>query len=421
MSLRAITSPPAGTAPSTLADRFWSLAPSGRRRDEEAVEAVDALLRILERLRGGDSPYSLAALLQEQAARGDHAYSSPEQIATTAVTERSLVFSVGVLLFERLCHRHPFGADKKPLELVRVRRAELGSSVNYLPRLPPALRAILTRALSPLPEERFETVADFAAALAMFSAHEPRQPRLPGAPPVQAAPGLTAVSGSLRARPVSEWERLSTDAESDELSAPDLREQLRAEAGTPRRFPRASKAPEPAAPAPLELEHTAPTLRRGVPKGLWLALGGAAVATAFAAGLYVARPAEAPAVAPAPPPPVAEPAPAPAPEPEPAPAVFSPDDIAEATAAAIAGCFPAGTPAPGPFGLSLYYPRHDTVVHKIYFAENSVLTAAQKACVQRSAASIAAAAPPGAPTTVELNMAARSGTVVGHVARVLEQ
>jgi zinc D-Ala-D-Ala dipeptidase len=74
-------------------------------------------------------------------------YASPERIAGHPPDERSDVFSLGAVLHHLLT-----GAPPTP-----------GSRGG---RVPKAMRAVLNRALAPSPARRFQTIAEFAAALA---------------------------------------------------------------------------------------------------------------------------------------------------------------------------------------------------------------------------------------------------------------
>lgn len=74
-------------------------------------------------------------------------YASPERIAGQLPDERSDVFSLGAVLHHLLT-----GAPPTP-----------GSRGG---RVPKAMRAVLNRALAPSPARRFQTIAEFAAALA---------------------------------------------------------------------------------------------------------------------------------------------------------------------------------------------------------------------------------------------------------------
>src|SRR5688572_19713963 len=127
----------AAKAPETLAERFWSLA-RGMERDggdsTDPVKVVEHVLRVLDALDAGKvgrdltaNTINFLAMLRQYEMKGDLMYASPEQARGEQVDERSLVFSVGVLLFEKLTGRHPFGAEGNPQRLARIRRGEIGS------------------------------------------------------------------------------------------------------------------------------------------------------------------------------------------------------------------------------------------------------------------------------------------------------
>jgi hypothetical protein len=167
-------------APGSLAERFWSIArsqgPSGDDTTNPEPEAVVRhVLRILDMLSAGEvgdgvstASVSFLQMLRQQEQLGDLSYASPEQARGEALDERSLVFSVGVLLFEELTGRHPFGAMASGRRFARIQKCELGSGVQYFPKVPAELRNVLMRAMGPFPEERFRSLVDLRAQLERF-------------------------------------------------------------------------------------------------------------------------------------------------------------------------------------------------------------------------------------------------------------
>jgi serine/threonine-protein kinase len=92
---------------------------------------------------------------------GTPAYMSPEQIGGDALDARSDVYSAGVIMFEMLAGQLPFEG-----ELAEQMRAHLVEPLPRLPaKVPPALDALVKRALAKKPAERFADAADMLAAL----------------------------------------------------------------------------------------------------------------------------------------------------------------------------------------------------------------------------------------------------------------
>ncbi len=183
-------SKPATKSKMSLAERFWSLAKAMKHKGDpnDPVSIVRHVLRILDALDRGEqgnvvsvATVSFLKLLRESEINGDLSYASPEQIRGEMVDERSLVFSVGVLLFERLTGRHPFGAEASGRRLSRISKVEFGSGVNYFPTVPGGLRHVLMRSMGPFPEERWENLRQMRTRLEQFVQQESPAPYLPGA------------------------------------------------------------------------------------------------------------------------------------------------------------------------------------------------------------------------------------------------
>lgn len=153
---------------------FWRAAEaeSGERSPRDVVRHS---LRCLEAFDAGKvvspktgKPVKLMELLADMGMEEDLVYASPELARGESFDERSLVFTLGVLIFERLTGRHPFGTSDTGAKVARIRRGEMGSGVNYFPQVPADLRSILMRAMGPFPEERFTTLAEMKEALRRF-------------------------------------------------------------------------------------------------------------------------------------------------------------------------------------------------------------------------------------------------------------
>jgi len=97
---------------------------------------------------------------------GTPAYMSPEQASGQAdVDHRSDVYAVGCVLYEMLTGKPPFTGPTLPAILAK-RFTEPAPSVRQLrPEVPEALDRAVTKALATVPEDRFQTAAEFRDVL----------------------------------------------------------------------------------------------------------------------------------------------------------------------------------------------------------------------------------------------------------------
>ncbi|MEU6588629.1 protein kinase [Streptomyces sp. NPDC046881] len=123
---------------------------------------------------------------------GTPQYLSPEQALGRGVDARSDLYSVGIMLFQLVTGRLPFDADS-PLAIAYAHVQEepvAPSSVNRA--LPPAVDALVARALKKNPNERFPTAeamrAECLRVAASFQAAPPSI--VPGAGPSQSGSGV---------------------------------------------------------------------------------------------------------------------------------------------------------------------------------------------------------------------------------------
>jgi len=132
---------------------------------------------------------------------GTAQYLSPEQAQGKETTERSDIYSIGVILYEALTGRVPFEGDSAvAVALKQVsEQPRRPSAVN--PKVPPALDAVVMRALAKDPDARF---VDSDAFLKALDAAEqaPDQPR----PEDTAAFAAVATDGTPLDAEGKEWE-----------------------------------------------------------------------------------------------------------------------------------------------------------------------------------------------------------------------
>ena len=112
---------------------------------------------------------------------GTPAYMSPEQsVGDEEVDSRSDIYSLAVVVYEMLAGAPPF-TGPNPRAIMARRLVERPPSLAVVrPGLPPAVAAAVSRALSRNPADRFDTAAEFAAALSgRTEGGEPSEPPLP--------------------------------------------------------------------------------------------------------------------------------------------------------------------------------------------------------------------------------------------------
>ncbi|MFO0568607.1 MAG: serine/threonine-protein kinase [Polyangiaceae bacterium] len=102
------------------------------------------------------------------AVKGTVYYMSPEQAQGVELDRRSDVFSLGVLLYELTTGKRPFRAQNDFAVLHKLVHDAPTPPTEVRASYPPALEAIVLRALAKRPEERFATADDLRQSLDAF-------------------------------------------------------------------------------------------------------------------------------------------------------------------------------------------------------------------------------------------------------------
>ncbi len=104
------------------------------------------------------------ALTQSGTVMGTPAYMAPEQWRRGAVDSRADLYALGIMLFEMLTGHVPFEADT-PYQMMFAHIQEPPPPIRSLrPDLPPALEAVIQKALAKDPERRFQSAGEMASA-----------------------------------------------------------------------------------------------------------------------------------------------------------------------------------------------------------------------------------------------------------------
>jgi eukaryotic-like serine/threonine-protein kinase len=96
---------------------------------------------------------------------GTAQYLSPEQAQGHAVSARSDLYAVGIILYELLTGSVPFDGETAVAIAFKQVSAQPRPPSELQPGLPPALDAVVLRALAKDPEQRFADAEEFIAAL----------------------------------------------------------------------------------------------------------------------------------------------------------------------------------------------------------------------------------------------------------------
>ena len=134
---------------------------------------------------------------------GTPLYTAPEQIRNEGVDGRADIFSLGIVLFELITGRHPFGGETLAQVVYRLTQPEPASLQPLLGLAPPALVEVVRRALSKEPANRFLEANALTSALAACLEHPASTPSS-FTSPLPSFPGLEYVASDLRLAPAEE-------------------------------------------------------------------------------------------------------------------------------------------------------------------------------------------------------------------------
>ena len=102
---------------------------------------------------------------------GSPLYMSPEQVREEQVTNQSDLFSLGVVLYELLAGKHPFGADSLPAIIHQIISKDPPPVTEARQDTPPVLVHILERCLRKDLQHRYKAGLDLAADLSLVFDH----------------------------------------------------------------------------------------------------------------------------------------------------------------------------------------------------------------------------------------------------------
>jgi serine/threonine-protein kinase len=130
---------------------------------QNVMVGSDGVARVLD--FGIAKAIGRAQLTREGELKGKLSYMAPEQIRGGAIDRRVDVYAVGVVLWEALTLKRLFTGATDAERMYQVLQSTVAPPSTHAPDVPAALDAVILRALSSKPEDRYATALDMALAL----------------------------------------------------------------------------------------------------------------------------------------------------------------------------------------------------------------------------------------------------------------
>ena len=92
-------------------------------------------------------------------------YMSPEQLEGRPIDARADLFAAGVVLYQLLTSQRPFDGDTDFAVIQKIVNHTPAAATFYNPKLPPAIDAVVAKALAKSRDMRYATALDFSTAL----------------------------------------------------------------------------------------------------------------------------------------------------------------------------------------------------------------------------------------------------------------
>ncbi|MEQ1807903.1 MAG: serine/threonine-protein kinase [Burkholderiaceae bacterium] len=100
---------------------------------------------------------------------GTPTHMAPEQLMGDTADGRTDLWAAGVIFYELLTGRSPFAADSPAAVMHRVMQGDPMPASRLAPHVPPVLDQVLSKALTKSADQRYQSAAEFALALAQAS------------------------------------------------------------------------------------------------------------------------------------------------------------------------------------------------------------------------------------------------------------
>ncbi|MEE3452030.1 Stk1 family PASTA domain-containing Ser/Thr kinase [Dialister sp.] len=106
-----------------------------------------------------------STVMDKESILGSVHYLSPEQAAGDKITEKTDIYSLGIVLYEMLTHHLPFEGETAVSIALQHMQGDISRPTKYNPAISPMLEECLLTALQKDPDKRYDSVSDFVSEL----------------------------------------------------------------------------------------------------------------------------------------------------------------------------------------------------------------------------------------------------------------
>ncbi|MBI9043952.1 MAG: serine/threonine protein kinase [Anaerolineaceae bacterium] len=125
-----------------------------------------------------ESDSEAAALTGTGVGIGTPEYMAPEQGHGKKIDQRADIYALGIVFYELVTGKKPFQADTPMATLIKQLTEPLPHPSQYIQGLPPLVEQVIFKSLTKNPDDRYQTMQDFTAALKRILKEKPLPPQV---------------------------------------------------------------------------------------------------------------------------------------------------------------------------------------------------------------------------------------------------